>query len=125
MIKKHTLFWASGFEFESDLRGDYQKYNINGAATALDLLFPEYRSVWSLGFTRVVANTGLQGRWMIIDQEPKTVCDTGHNGHAFSELVPQALRESEGTIHWVLGSAGDKDFKKVVELLPLEGSKFY
>ena len=123
--QKAPLFWASGFEFESDLRGDYQKYNINGAATALDLLFPEYQSVWSLGFARVVTNTGLQGRWMIIDQEPRTVCDTGHNGHAFSELVPQVQRECEGTIHWVLGSAGDKDFKKVLELLPIEGSKFY
>ncbi len=123
--QKAPLFWASSFEFKSDLRGDYQKNNINGAATALDLLFPEYRAVWSLGFTRVVANTGLQGRWMIIDEEPRTVCDTGHNGHAFSELVPQAQRESEGTIHWVLGSAGDKDFQKVLKLLPTDGSKFY
>ena len=123
--QKAPLFWASSFEFKSDLRGDYQKDNINGAATALDLLFPEYRAVWSLGFTRVVANTGLQGRWMIIGEEPRTVCDTGHNGHAFSELVPQAQRESEGTIHWVLGSASDKDFKKVLELLPKDESKYY
>ena len=123
--QKAPLFWASSFEFKSDLRGDYQKNNINGAATALDLLFPEYQALWSLGFTRVVANTGLQGRWMIIDAVPRTVCDTGHNGHAFSELVPQAQRESQGTIHWVLGSASDKDFKKVLELLPLDGSKFY
>ncbi len=123
--QKAPLFWASSFEFKSDLRGDYQKNNINGAATALDLLFPEYRAVWSLGFTRVVANTGLQGRWMIVGEDPRTVCDTGHNGHAFSELVPQAQRESEGTIHWVLGSAGDKDFKKVLELLPKDGSKYY
>jgi dihydrofolate synthase/folylpolyglutamate synthase len=123
--RKAPLFWASSFGFESDLRGDYQKNNINGAATALDLLFPEFQAVWSLGFTRVVANTGLQGRWMIIDEEPRTICDTGHNAHAFSELVPQAQRECKGTIHWVLGSAGDKDFKKVLELLPIEGSKFY
>lgn len=123
--QKAPLFWASSFEFKSDLRGDYQKDNINGAATALELLFPEYRALWSLGFTRVVANTGLQGRWMIIGEEPRTVCDTGHNGHAFSELVPQAQRESEGTIHWVLGSAGDKDFKKVLELLPKDESKYY
>lgn len=123
--QKAPLFWASSFEFKSDLRGDYQKNNINGAATALDLLFPEYQAVWSLGFTRVVDNTGLQGRWMIIDKEPRTVCDTGHNGHAFSEIVPQAQRESEGTIHWVLGSAGDKDFKKVLELLPRDESKYY
>ena len=123
--QKAPLFWASSFEFKSDLRGDYQKNNTNGAATALDLLFPEYQAVWSLGFTRVVDNTGLQGRWMIIDKEPRTVCDTGHNGHAFSEIVPQAQRESEGTIHWVLGSAGDKDFKKVLELLPRDESKYY
>ncbi len=123
--QKAPLFWASTFEFKSDLRGDYQKNNINGAATALGLLFPEYLELWSLGFTRVGVNTGLQGRWMIIDDLPKTVCDTGHNAHAFAELVPQAQRESEGTIHWILGSAGDKDFKKVLELLPIEGSKFY
>jgi len=119
------LFWASPYELKSDLTGDYQKANINGAATALDLLFPDFRTVWSLGFMRVIANTGLQGRWMRIDDQPKTICDTGHNSHAFLQIIPQVKRDCKGTIHWILGSASDKDFKKILRLLPKGKSKFY
>jgi len=74
---------------------------------------------------RVIANTGLQGRWMCIDDQPKTICDTGHNSHAFLQIIPQVKRECKGTIHWILGSASDKDFKKILKLLPSERSKFY
>jgi len=120
------LIWAKDFNLPTDLKGIHQHANRNGAATALELLFPEYQELWKLGLNRVVKNTALAGRWMEIDTSPLTICDTGHNADAFQYLVPQAKAAANGAhIHWVLGSAGDKDFGSILQLLPIDNSTFY
>ena len=120
------LFWAKSFDLETDLKGTHQRYNLNGAATALELLFPEFRSLWTLGLNRVIKNTAFAGRWMEIGLDPLIICDTGHNADAFQYLVPQAIDAAKGgRIHWILGSAGDKDFGSIIELLPTENSTYY
>jgi dihydrofolate synthase/folylpolyglutamate synthase len=63
---------------------------------------------------------------MEIGRAPLTICDTGHNADAFQYLVPQAIDAAKGArIHWILGSAGDKDFGSIIELLPTENSTYY
>ncbi len=120
------LLWAKDFDYPTDLKGVHQHANRNGATTALELLFPEYRELWQLGLNRVVKNTALAGRWMEIDTSPLTICDNGHNAHAFEYLVPQAQAAANGAhIHWILGSAGDKDFGSILRLLPIEKSTYY
>ncbi|HEX9232534.1 MAG TPA: hypothetical protein VF849_00580 [Blattabacteriaceae bacterium] len=32
-----------------------------------------------MGFKNVIKNTNLQGRWQVIRQKPKIICDTVHN----------------------------------------------
>ena len=119
------LFWANTYNLSSDLKGGYQKYNINGAAQVLDLLFPESKSLWSLGFTRVTANTGFFGRWTEIHKSPRVVADTGHNSAAFTFLVAQAAAECRGRQHWVFGAAADKDMSAVMEQLPKDASYYW
>lgn len=118
------LFWAKAFDLPSDLKGTYQRFNINGAAQVLELLFPESKSLWSLGFTRVAENTGFFGRWTEISSSPRVVADTGHNSAAFAFLVEQAAAECRGRQHWVLGAAADKDMSAVMEQLPKD-AKYY
>ena len=119
------FFWANSYDLSSDLKGSYQKYNINGAAQVLDLLFPESKSLWSLGFTRVAENTGFFGRWTEISTSPRIVADTGHNSAAFAFLVEQAAAECRGRQHWVLGAAADKDMSSVMEQLPKDASYYW
>lgn len=119
------LFWAGSYDLPSDLKGTYQKYNINGAGQVLDLLFPESKSLWSIGFNRVAENTGFFGRWTEISTSPRVVADTGHNSAAFTFLVAQVAAECRGRQHWVLGAAADKEMSTVMEQLPKDALYYW
>ncbi|MDC1022151.1 Mur ligase family protein [Schleiferiaceae bacterium] len=112
------LFWAKSTDLTTDLKGSYQKENVNGAAQVLALLFPESKSLWSLGMNRVHENTSFFGRWTEISRKPRAVVDTGHNAAAFTFLIAQAHKECNGEQHWILGAAADKDLSAVMKQLP-------
>ena len=115
------LFWAQSTDLDTDLKGLYQKGNLNGAAQVLSLLFPESKSLWSLGMNRVYENTAFFGRWTEINRKPRIIVDTGHNGPAFKFLVAQANKECKGEQHWIIGATAHKDFSAVMEQLPKSG----
>ena len=120
--KNAPLFWSHSYGIATDLMGSYQTINSDAAATALDLLFPAERKVWELGFSRVVVNTGLQGRWQKIQSRPTVICDTGHNEHALRHIVQQAHNEANH-VHWVLGMAADKEHAKALQWFPKTESR--
>lgn len=122
--KNAPLFWSHSYGIATDLMGSYQTLNSDAAATALDLLFPAERTVWELGFSRVVVNTGLQGRWQKIQSRPTVICDTGHNEHALRHIVQQAHNEANH-VHWVLGMAADKEHAKALQWFPKTDSFYW
>ena len=122
--KNAPLFWSHSYGIATDLMGSYQTLNSDAAATALDLLFPAERKVWELGFSRVVGNTGLQGRWQKIQSRPTVICDTGHNEHALRHIVQQAHNEANH-VHWVLGMAADKEHAKALQWFPKTDSFYW
>ncbi len=122
--KNAPLFWSYSYGIATDLMGSYQTLNSDAAATALDLLFPAERTVWELGFSRVVVNTGLQGRWQKIQSRPTVICDTGHNEHALRHIVQQAHNEANH-VHWVLGMAADKEHAKALQWFPKTDSFYW
>jgi dihydrofolate synthase/folylpolyglutamate synthase len=122
--KNAPLFWSAPLDIATDLTGNYQVFNSNTAATALALLFPEERALWELGFSRVIQNTGLQGRWQQIGANPIIICDTGHNEHALKHIVKQA-HETANHVHWVLGMAADKEHAKALRLFPKTDSFYW
>ena len=122
--KNAPLFWSHSYGIATDLMGSYQTLNSDAAATALDLLFPAERTVWELGFSRVVVNTGLQGRWQKIQSRPTVICDTGHNEHALRHIVQQAHNEANH-VHWVLGMAADKEHSKALQWFPKTDSFYW
>ena len=122
--KNAPLFWSHSYGIATDFMGSYQTLNSDAAATALDLLFPAERTVWELGFSRVVVNTGLQGRWQKIQSRPTVICDTGHNEHALRHIVQQAHNEANH-VHWVLGMAADKEHAKALQWFPKTDSFYW
>ena len=122
--KNAPLFWSHSYGIAADLMGSYQTLNSDAAATALDLLFPAERKIWELGFSRVVVNTGLQGRWQKIQSRPTVICDTGHNEHALRHIVQQAHNEANH-VHWVLGMAADKEHAKALQWFPKTDSFYW
>jgi dihydrofolate synthase/folylpolyglutamate synthase len=46
------------------------------------------------GIANVVLNTHLQGRWQILQENPKVICDTAHNAHGLEIVMKQLKKES-------------------------------
>ena len=70
------------------------------------------------GFANVVELTGLMGRWQTLQENPRVVCDTGHNEHGVRYIVEQLGMESFEKLHMVFGVANDKDASAILSMLP-------
>jgi dihydrofolate synthase/folylpolyglutamate synthase len=112
----------------SDLRGIYQKQNIQTAYTALQLLpesiRPSQQQIEN-GFLHAAKNTGLRGRWEVLQTNPKVVCDTGHNEDGIRMVLNQIAKEPYNKLHIVWGMVNDKDVKKVMDMLPKEAQYYF
>lgn len=70
------------------------------------------------GFANVCETTGLMGRWQIIQNSPKVVCDTGHNIGGFEYISKQIASQKCKNLRIVMGMVNDKDINGVLEMLP-------
>lgn len=77
------------------------------------------------GFANVIKLTGLMGRWQVLQQRPKTVCDTAHNAHGIRYIAEQLKREKYKRLHIVFGMANDKDIASVLALMPKEATYYF
>lgn len=116
---------------DCQLKGDYQRANMATVQCAVDELCKQtfYRerltsAAIATGFAHVSDLTGLAGRWQQLMSKPTLVCDAGHNEAGISFVTAQLEREvarmsqqGRGRLHVVFGMVGDKDYKKVVQLL--------
>ena len=62
--------------------------------------------------------TGLLGRWQVLGDKPKVVCDTAHNKEGLSLVLNQIQKEEYDTLHIVLGFVKDKNLDLVLPLFP-------
>jgi dihydrofolate synthase/folylpolyglutamate synthase len=118
------------------LKGRCQEKNTQTILTALDFLrgidtqkiFSKTLNINNVdicnGFLHVCDLTGLMGRWQTLSDKPLTICDTGHNVGGWEYLSKQ-LEETPGRLHVVIGMVGDKDVRKVVNMLPKNAKYFF
>ena len=109
--------------FSSDLKGSYQKKNIQTASIALLRLKIDPEIINS-GLMKVIPNTGIQGRWQILANNPLTIADVAHNQEGFDYVIPQIMSQSYNKLHLVLGFVKDKVAEKLIKLFP-ENAIFY
>ncbi|RXJ44462.1 bifunctional folylpolyglutamate synthase/dihydrofolate synthase [Gelidibacter gilvus] len=109
-------------DYESDLKGDYQKKNKATVLCAIEIVrskgFVVSEKAVENGIRNAVKNTGLNGRWQILQEHPKIICDTAHNKEGLHYAMAQLLREPYKTLHMVFGVVNDKDVKSILPLLP-------
>lgn len=115
--------------FSSDLLGSYQKHNIQTVYTAANYLT---RKGWKLpleaiknGFMKVRSNTGLRGRWDVLQESPKVICDTAHNAEGLKYVIEQLKLVPHDKLHIVLGVVNDKDLNKVLPLFPKNADYYF
>ncbi|MFC0780742.1 bifunctional folylpolyglutamate synthase/dihydrofolate synthase [Flavobacterium sp. HJSW_4] len=114
----------------SDLIGDYQFHNKKTVQQTISILNNETDFNVSIehlkeGLLNVVKNTGLQGRWQQLGENPKIICDTAHNKHGLSVVMNQLKNEKFEKLHIVLGVVNDKDLDSILPLFPKEAQYYF
>ena len=106
---------------EIPLMGNYQKKNLTTVMCAIDQLREKYQlsdEHLRSGIANVIRNTHLMGRWQILNDDPLTIADTGHNVDGIREVISQLAEMSYNKLHFVIGMVNDKDIDHVLQLLP-------
>ncbi|WP_298525600.1 folylpolyglutamate synthase/dihydrofolate synthase family protein [uncultured Christiangramia sp.] len=126
------LFFADEFELaevDSDLIGTYQEYNKKTVLASIEML---RKGGWKItseaiihGLNKVQSNTGLRGRWEILGNEPKIICDTAHNAEGLKLVLQQLLKENFTRLHIVLGVVNDKDLNSILPLFPKDADFYF
>ena len=129
--KKSEIIFADHFIYDTyncDLKGDYQKKNIKTVLKSTEILkHLDYKindSHIKTGLNNVSNNTGLQGRWQVIQRKPMIICDTAHNEAALGEVISQLTEMEYSDLHFIIGFSNDKNLKKISKIFP-EDSKYY
>ncbi len=108
--------------YASDLIGSYQSKNMKTVIHTIEVLkskgFQISESHLRDGLKSVIENTGLLGRWQILNEHPKIVCDTAHNKEGLYYTMHQLEQEEYKTLHIVFGVVSDKDLNSIFHLLP-------
>lgn len=110
------------------LTGDYQEKNLPVVVTAFGILKDHFsldEDDLRNGIRNVLTNTGLQGRWQTIGQNPVVICDTGHNGPGLKWVIRQLKSLKAGKIHFVIGFVNDKDLSLVLPLFPKDSAYYF
>jgi len=129
--KGAPIFFAEENEhplYESDLKGNYQQANQRAALSVLQILQEKGWLISQMnikdGLAKVMANTGLLGRWQVLQESPKVICDTAHNKEGLLLTLEQLQKENFEQLHIVLGVVSDKDLEKILPLFPV-GATYY
>ena len=119
-------FCRKNFNYSTDLKGEYQKENLNTALQAMNILNLNINDgIISKGLNNVVKNTGLNGRWQTIAKKPLTICDTGHNEDGIKNNIKQLKKLKFNKLHFVFGTVNDKDLRKILRLLPVNAQYYF
>lgn len=115
--------------YKSDLMGSYQSKNIKTVIQTVKQLqgkgFKISNKNLKQGLLKVVKNTGLLGRWQILKERPKVVCDTGHNREGLIYVMQQLSNETFESLHIVFGVVNDKDLRSILDLLPKKATYYF
>lgn len=114
---------------KSALEGGYQLFN---ERTSFGIIKELQKLNWKIseehiqtGFSKVLVNTHLMGRWQVIGDNPLTVAEVAHNEEGITFLVGKIKTLSFHKLHIVIGMVNDKDHSQVLSLLPKEAEYYF
>jgi dihydrofolate synthase/folylpolyglutamate synthase len=133
VAKKHhsEIYFADALIIDlypSDLKGNYQQKNIKTVLQTIEVLklsFSITKNHVKQGLLKVVKNTGLQGRWQVLQEQPKIICDTAHNKEGLTYVVNQLEEELFNHLHIVFGVVNDKDLSSILDIMPKKASYYF
>ena len=115
--------------YTSDLKGAYQTRNIRTVLATIGVM---REAGWNIsedavvhGLNKVEKNTGLMGRWQLLQESPKVICDTAHNKEGLEIVLRQLVAQNYDQLHIVLGTVNDKDLTKILPLFPKDAIYYF
>jgi len=113
--------------YKTDLLGLYQIHNARAAVKAIEKVkgFDIAENNIKDGLLNVVKNTNLKGRWQILQESPKVICDTAHNKEGLTYVLEQLQKEDYKKLHIVLGVVSDKKLETVLPLFPKKATYYF
>ncbi len=116
-------------DLKMDLLGNYQRKNAAGVLKTIELLQEKGWTIGNkaiyLGFSNASKNTGLRGRWEVVDNNPLVICDTAHNAAGLTYVAAQIEATPWKTLYLVLGMVNDKDLDQALAILPKEATYLF
>ena len=108
---------------DCEMKGYYQDRNRRTVLTAIRELrkqnhFKIPDKAITEGFANVCRLTGIMGRWQLLSENPRIICDTGHNEAGIQFVANQLLHEKYTNLRIIIGMVSDKKIDKVLSLLP-------
>ena len=64
-------------------------------------------------------------RWEKIEENPITICDTGHNVNGLEYIVKQLQQQKYEKLHIVFGMVNDKDIEGVLSIMPKDATYYF
>jgi len=119
--KNAPLLYTNNVKIETDLIGSHQHYNGSAVFTAYQAIKTKYNLTtdhFKTGLKNVFQNTGIRGRWEILNQSPLTIADIGHNQQAFEFISKKLNNTTFNKGYFVIGFSDDKDITSIINKLP-------
>jgi dihydrofolate synthase / folylpolyglutamate synthase len=116
--------------YPCELLGDYQISNIKTVLQTIRVLQSQNEFKISdenrkNGLLKVVKNTGLEGRWQQLQENPLVICDTAHNKHGLEIVLKQIQKQKFDQLHFVFGVVNDKDLDSILSLFPKKATYYF
>ncbi|MBK7106464.1 MAG: bifunctional folylpolyglutamate synthase/dihydrofolate synthase [Ignavibacteriae bacterium] len=111
-----------------NLLGKHQFYNAGLSIKSLENIIPnlDYNKI-QLGLDNIIVNSGLQGRYEIISQNPLIIFDSAHNLEGVKSFVNQFKKEflNFENCKLIYGALNDKNNKQMLSSLKPYFNKIY
>lgn len=128
-FSKYMLTKNEEFTLNFGLSGIYQERNIATVLESVDQLrkcgFIISDNALQSGLKNIVQNTGLRGRWEILNDKPLTICDTGHNREGLEYVLAQLESLKYKTLRIIVGFVNDKNVDSVLPLFPKNAEYYF
>jgi dihydrofolate synthase/folylpolyglutamate synthase len=108
--------------YRSPLAGIYQSENIRTVISGINTLASQNilikEDAIERGISAVIHNTGLHGRWEMVQRKPSIILDVAHNPAGIKALTEQLTLTPYKNLFIILGVSQDKDVDGILGLLP-------
>lgn len=109
--------------------GYHQRSNAGCAVGVIDRLVEQGFQVSEEAITRgiqnVKTNSGLRGRWELLQRSPRVIADVAHNEDGVKAMLNLLKKEEYEHLHVVLGAASDKDTSRILPLFPKDATYYF